>query len=391
MADVADGLATGTDLVAAAEAAVAQALAGLHGRRPDLMCVFVSGGDPRSIVDAGTAAVKAGGAGTTIGCSAGGVIGAGRGVEQAEAVSVWAAVLPGVEVRPVHLSAQRVGDSVMVTGLPTGDGQDEVGVLLADPYGFPVAPFVNHTNASRPGLPLVGGLADGPLGPGSVRLFLDGPGFDDTVLDGAVGVLLSGPVSAQIAVSQGCRPIGPPMTVTRSEANALVELAGTPAYRKLQEIVEELPPEDQTLAMRGLHLGIAMNEYAETHERGDFLIRGVLGADQRTGSIVVGDTVEVGTTVRFQVRDAASAEEDLSELLGKVAARGADGALLFSCNGRGRTMFPSADHDVLAVRRSLGVDAVAGFFANGEIGPVAGQNYVHGFTASILAVGSGTG
>jgi small ligand-binding sensory domain FIST len=382
MADVGDGLAAGSDLVAAAESAVAQALAKLDGRRPDLMCVFVSGGDPQSIIDAGAAAVRAGGAGTTIGCSAGGVIGAGRGVEQAEAVSVWAAVLPGVEVRPIHLSAQRVGDSVMVTGLPTRTGENEVGVLLADPYGFPVVPFVNHTNTTRPGFPLVGGLADGPLGPGSTRLFLDG-----AVLDGVVGVVLSGPISAHVAVSQGCRPIGPPMTVTRSEQNALLELAGTPAYRKLQEIVEELPTEDQTLAMRGLHLGIAMNEYAENHDRGDFLIRGVLGADQRTGSVVVGDVVEVGTTVRFQVRDADSAGEDLAELLGKLRDRGSQGALLFSCNGRGRTMFPSADHDVLAVRRSLGVDAVAGFFANGEIGPVAGRNHVHGFTASILAVG----
>jgi small ligand-binding sensory domain FIST len=374
---VADGLATGADLVVAAESAVAQALAGLDGRRPDLMCVFVSGDDPAAITDAGAAAVKAGGAGTTIGCSAGGVIGAGRAVEQAPAVSVWVAVLPGVEVRPVHLSAQRVGDSIMVTGLP--EGRADVGVVLADPYGFPVVPFVNRSQE----LPLVGGLADGPLGPGSVRLFLN-----DSVCDGAVGVLLGGPVSAHIAVSQGCRPIGPPMTVTRAEANALVELAGTPAYRKLQEIVEELPPEDQTLAMRGLHLGVAMNEYAETHERGDFLIRGVLGIDQGSGAVVVGDTVEVGTTVRFQVRDAASAGEDLAELLGPVADRGAAGALLFSCNGRGRTMFPDADHDVLAVRRSLGVDAVAGFFANGEIGPVAGKNHVHGFTASVLALGA---
>lgn len=378
--DVADGLATGADLVAAAESAVAQALSGLGGRRPDLMCVFVSGDDPSAIADAGAAAVKAGGAVTTIGCSAGGVIGAGRGVEQGPAVSVWAAVLPGVEVRPVHLSAQRVGDSVMVSGLPSAAESDsEVAVLLADPYGFPVAPFVNRTQ----NLPLVGGLADGPLGPGSVRLFLN-----DELLDGAVGVLLGGRVSAHVAVSQGCRPIGPPMTVTRSEANALVELAGTPAYRKLQEIVEGLPSAEQTLAMRGLHLGVAMNEYAETHERGDFLIRGVLGVDQGSGAVVVGDTVEVGTTVRFQVRDAASAGEDLAEMLGGLGAAGVRGALLFSCNGRGRTMFPDADHDVQAVRRSLGVDAVAGFFANGEIGPVAGKNHVHGFTASILAIGS---
>lgn len=381
-----DGLATGTDLVAAAESATAQALEPLGGHRPDLLCVFVCGDDPDAVAEAGLAASKLGGAGTTIGCSAGGVIGAGRGVEQIESVAVWAAVLPGVEIRPMHLKAQRVGDSMLVGGLPSAlaDGSPEVGVLLADPYSFPVVPFVEHTNKTRPGMPLVGGLAGGALGPGSTRLFLD-----DEVLDGAVGVLLSGPVSAHIAVSQGCRPIGPPMTVTRSEQNSLLELAGMPAYEKLKEIIEGLPSEEQTLAMRGLHLGIAMNEYADEHERGDFLIRGVLGADQRSGAVVVGDTVEVGTTVRFQVRDAESAGEDLHELLGTLGEPGANkGALLFSCNGRGLTMFPSADHDVTVVRSALGLDAVAGFFANGEIGPVAGRNHVHGFTASVLAFGA---
>jgi len=162
-----------------------------------------------------------------------------------------------------------------------------------------------------------------------------------------------------------------------------------PAYRKLREVVAELPPEERAFAVRGLHLGVAMNEYAETHERGDFLIRAMLGADEHTGALVVGDTVDVGTTVRFQVRDAATADEDLSELLRGLGDAGeSKGALLFSCNGRGKAMFPNADHDVVAVQRTLGLDAVAGFFAAGELGPIAGRNHVHGFTASILAVGS---
>jgi len=387
MADVADGLATGTDLVAAAGSAVGQALERLGGCRPDLLCVFVCGGNPETIVEAGATAMKIADAGTAIGCSAGGVIGAGRGVEQVDAVAVWAAVLPGVEVRPIHLSAHRVGDALLVSGLPPRSGENEVGVLLADPYGFPVVPFVAHCNDTRPGLPLVGGLASGPLGPGSTKLLLD-----DVVRDGAVGVLLSGPIAAHIAVSQGCRPIGPLMTVTKAERNMLVELAGMPAYRKLQQILAALPPGEQAMVLRGLHLGVAMNEYAETHERGDFLIRGILGADEQTGALVVGDAVDVGTTVRFQVLDGAAADEDLSEMLARLGESGdSKGALLFSCNGRGRAMFPSADHDVIAVRQTLGLDAVAGFFAAGEIGPVAGRNHVHGFTASILAVGSPPG
>jgi small ligand-binding sensory domain FIST len=304
------------DLVAAANSAVGQALnERLGGRPPDLLCVFVCGRNPETIADAGVTAVKIADAGTAIGCSAGGVIGAGRGVEQVGAVAVWAAVLPGVEVRPIHLGVHRVGDTLLVSGLPPSSPENEVGVLLADPYGFPVVPFVEHCNDILPGLPLVGGL--GPLGPGSTKLLLN-----DVVLDGAVGVLLSGPIAAHIAVSQGCRPIGPPMTVTKAEENMLVELAGMPAYRQLRQILAALPPHEQALALRGLHLGVAMNESAATHERGDFLIRGVLGADERTGAVVVGDTVDVGTTVRFQIRDATAADEDLSELLAKLGKSG---------------------------------------------------------------------
>ena len=184
-------------------------------------------------------------------------------------------------------------------------------------------------------------------------------------------------------VSQGCRPIGPPMAVTRAEGNLLLELAGIPAYRRLAEIVSALPPAEQEMATHGLHLGVAMDEYAEEHGRGDFLIRGVVGVDDSTGAVAVGDAVEVGQTVRFQVRDAAGAGEDLTELLG--GADPARGALLFSCNGRGTTMFPSADHDVRLVRDGLGATGVGGFFAAGEIGPVGGRNHLHGFTASVLA------
>jgi small ligand-binding sensory domain FIST len=231
-------------------------------------------------------------------------------------------------------------------------------------------------------LPLVGGLASGQRGPGSTRLFLDGRIVDQ----GAVGVVLGGPVAVRTLVSQGCRPIGPTMIVTKAEGNVLLELAGVPAYRKLEEIAAALPPDDKTLALRGLHIGIAMDEYAEEHERGDFLIRGVIGADPQRDAVAVGNLVEVGQTVRFQVRDSDAAHDELDELLARFRADGpVQGALLFSCNGRGAALFSNADHDVLALRRGLGITGVAGFFAAGEIGPVAGRNHVHGFTASVLA------
>jgi small ligand-binding sensory domain FIST len=378
-----DGLAAGPDLATAAESAVTQALAPLHGQRPDLLCVFVCGDDPAMVELAGGRAIEVAGARTTLGCSAGGVIGAGRGVEGVPAVSAFAACLPGVRCTPLELELVRTLDGAAVTGMPDRRGDDAVAVLLADPFTFPVADFVQRSHDDLTGLPLIGGVASGPRGGGeSARLFLDG----HSVPAGAVGVVLGGPLAARMVVSQGCRPFGPPMIVTKAERNVLLELAGMPALAKLEQIVGGLPAEDRSAAVHGLQIGVAMDEYAEEHERGDFLIRGVVGADQELGAIAIGDVVEVGRTVRFQVRDAAAADEDLKELFTRFRAEAGPvgGALLFSCNGRGRTMFPSADHDVLAVRAGLETTGVAGFFAAGEIGPVAGRNYLHGFTASIL-------
>jgi small ligand-binding sensory domain FIST len=376
------------DLVAAAVQAAQTALAALEDV-PDFACVFVSGPDASQIAAAGMAACRELGAETVIGCSAPGVVGTGAGVEMQPAVSVWAAVLPGVRVHTFVLDTLRTEDNLTVLGLPQPEEDAVVGIVLADPRTFPIDGFVGASEQFLPGLPLVGGLATGPSGPnarpGRTWLCRDGESFDS----GAVGAILCGDVPIWPVVSQGCRPIGPTMVVTKSEGNELLELAGQPAVEKLQQILVELDPDDRRLAMSGLAIGIAMDEYADEHERGDFLIRGVAGLRPDRGSVVVGDVVEVGRTVRFQVRDADGAHAELVEILGahRAQAGSPDGVLLFSCNGRGSAMFEGPHHDALTVTDLLGVTAVGGFFAGGEIGPVAGKNHLHGFTASILAFG----
>jgi small ligand-binding sensory domain FIST len=320
-----------------------------------------------------------------IGCSAAGVIGGSQGIEATSSVSVWAAVLPGVRIRAFHLEVIRTPQGMAILGLPEGEDADQVAVVLADPYSFPADGFVEQANDALQ-LPLVGGMATGTQGPGSTRLLLD-----NRVVDrGAVGVVLGGPVGAYAMVSQGCRPVGPAMTVTASKDNLLLELAGVPAISKLEQVISSLSPEDQALASGGLQVGIAMDEYAEEHERGDFLVRGILGLDRARGAIAIGDVVPIGRTVRFQVRDAASADDDLRAMLLRLRSEFAavEGALLISCNGRGTNLFTSADHDVLAMRQGLSTSGVAGFFAAGEIGPVAGRNHLHGFSAAVLVFGS---
>jgi small ligand-binding sensory domain FIST len=383
-----DGIASDADLVRAAEEATAAALAPLGGIAPDLVCAFACGPSPDDVEAAFVRISSLVGGATTLGCSAGGVIGGERAVEASSAVSVWEAVLPRTTVRTFHLEVMRTNDSLAVVGLPEHADDADICLLLADPYSFPADGFVSRFNDTAAGLPIAGGLASGMLGPGGTRLLVDGRVVDR----GAVGALLRGPVTARTIVSQGCRPIGPTMVVTKAEGNVVLELAGVAAVEKLEEIVAALPADEQALASRGLHLGIAMDEYAEVHERGDFLIRGVLGVDEERDGLVVGDLVEVGRTVRFQVRDAQAADEDLRALLTGNEVLGGpglvEGALLFSCNGRGANLFPSADHDAVMVGELFAHAPVAGFFAAGEIGPVGGRNYLHGFTASIVAFGS---
>lgn len=389
MARFSDGLAVGPDLTRAAQSAVEQALAALDRRQPDLLCVFASGADPEAVEAAGRRAMECSGARTTLGCSAEGVIGGGRGIELTSAVSVWAAQLPGVRLTPFRLESVRGSDRHVVSGMPDRRDDDAVALLLADPATFPATAFVERSNHVLSGLPLVGGLVSSELGAAGHRMFVQGR----TVRSGAVGAVLGGDVSVRTVVSQGCRPVGPPMAVTKAHGNVINELAGSPALSKLEEVVAALPPEDRRLIRPALLVGIAMDEYSDRHEYGDFLVRSVVGADGEEGSIAVAEPVEVGRTLRLHVRDSGTAASDMDRLLSRFRAEppfgAAEGALLFSCNGRGTVLFPDADHDVRAVRRGLGTAGVGGFFAAGEIGPVAGRNHVHGFTASILAFGSG--
>ncbi len=371
-----DGLGVSFDLMQAAETAAHVALSRLGGRTPDLALAFVSGPDAGP---AGERALALTGARATLGCSAEGVVGGGVGVHGVSAVSVWVGILPGASLRTFHLEVLPAEGAAAVMGLPEPQPGDEAMLLFADPYSFPTDGFVHQAAEALPGLPVLGGLAHGEAGPGSSRLWVDGR----TVGRGAVGVILSG-TGAQTALSQGCRSVGPTMTVTAATGNVLRGLAGISAEDKLREVLADLTPPDQALASMGLYLGIAAQE---AQEQPEYLARSVIGSDH-AGGLVLADPVTVGQTVRLQVRDADAADLDLKETLSRMPSAGGGGALLFSCRRRGSGLFgPSyggVSHDPVVVRESLAADAVGGFFASGEIGPVGNRSYLHGFTASVL-------
>jgi small ligand-binding sensory domain FIST len=235
-------------------------------------------------------------------------------------------------------------------------------------------------------MPVLGGLASAThagLGP----LFRDG----DVLSGGAVACSLAG-VEVLSCVSQGATPVGPEMTITAARGNVIEELASKPALERIGEVVAGLPTRERRLASAGLVLGIVIDENQPSYERGDFLVRPLIAADRDSGAVVLGERVRVGQSVRLHIRDAASADEDLREALrGRAAALGpggAAGALLFTCNGRGLRLFESPDHDAAALEAALGAPA-AGFFCAGEIGPVGGRNFIHGFTATMALFRAG--
>jgi small ligand-binding sensory domain FIST len=374
------GLSTDPDPRSGAIEAAQRARATLEGQRCDVVLVFASGhhlASPESTLEGVDEALAPP---LLVGCGAGGVLGAGREVEEGTAVAVWAAALGGGHAEVFHAEAVEGPDGPAVIGMPGGD--PGAVVLLPDPYSFPADAVV----AELAGIPVLGGVSSARTLDGGAALFCG----DEVKSEGAVGVAFEG-VDVHAAVSQGARPLGPEMTITAAESHMIHELAGRPALSALRDAVAGLPESERGLVAEGLLLGLVVDAGKPEFERGDFLVRALLGADPDTGAIAVGAHVEAGQVVRLHVRDAGTADSDLREVLTRerltMGGRAPAGALMFTCNGRGRAMFGEPDHDALAADAALAGAPVAGFFAAGEIGPVGGRAHLHGFTATLAVFG----
>jgi small ligand-binding sensory domain FIST len=386
----ASALSVDPDAGKAEEQTLARVREGLGRRSADLCAVFVSHHYGGAIEQLGQRLRHATGAQVVVGCTGESIIGGDREIEQEPALSVWCAALPGTALRPFAVSARLGADeSLVFSGLPDVREPGRASILmLGDPYSFPMDEYLKRINESFPRVPAVGGMASGGMGPGQNLLITD----SGIVPHGAIGVVLEGGIEVRSVVSQGCRPIGKPWVITQCEEHLIHRLGGRAALEVMMETLQALEPEDQRLFQRQPFVGLAIDAQKSRFERGDFLVRNVLGISKDEKAIAVSDTLRRGQTIQFLVRDAASATEDLKHLmtsqgggaLGSARETHSAGALLFSCNGRGSRMFATPDHDVSCVREGLaGEVPVAGFFAQGEIGPIGGRNFLHGYTASV--------
>ncbi len=346
---------------------------------PDLAVLFVTGPHVGVLEDIASAVSRLLRPGTLVGCTAVSVLAGSEEIEHTPGVALWAGTTGAVAAH--HVDVVEGADGAVLTGIDGADLEAAgTALLFADPASFPVGAVLDTLAASHPALTVAGGLASAGFGAGANRLVLD-----DRLHDrGAVVVLLGRDVPVDVVVSQGCGPVGQPFTVTRAERNMLIELAGRPALERVQETLAGLGDADRAAAAKGLHMGVVVDEHKVDFDRGDFLVRNVLGADRANGAVAVGDEVEVGATVQLHVRDADSADADLRLLLD-----GHDGeaALVFTCNGRGIQLFGEAHHDAAVVAETVGTTAVAGMFCAGEIGPVGGRSFLHGFTAVTVIFG----
>ena len=377
------GAGTGNDW----QLALAQALAGQRSGPADLVFLFASH-HYREHYPAMLANILSELApGQLIGCSGQGVISTGVELEQQPALSLMSLSLPGAKLDRFRLSqvdlatSSDAGSWLRRFGLAPGDVN--AWILLCDPFTFDTDALIAALTDAYPGVPIMGGMASGEMGIQATQLFAD----SQVLTSGALLIAVGGAYTVRSVVSQGAEPIGQTWTITAAQGNFVLSLGGRPALEVLIETMRALPEEMQQRASRNLLVGLAMDEYQDEFGRGDFLIRNLMGVNQEHGAVAIGAEPRVGQTLQFQVRDAAAADDELDAMLTSASldlfGRQPAGALLCSCNGRGEGLFGHPHHDATAVMKRFGTLPVAGFFCNGEIGPVGEKTFVHGFTASI--------
>jgi small ligand-binding sensory domain FIST len=374
------------DAVAAFSEAAAALEERLGGQPPDLLLAFASPHHAQDLERASERATARFPEALRVGCSGRGVIGDGREAEEGPALSLTGAVLPGVacsgrQLGSAELPGPAQGPEAWHRAMGVLPASRPKFLLLADPFSIEAHALLVGLDRAYPGAPKFGGLASGGEAPGEHWLLLG----KEVHREGAVVVSFSGDVEVETVIAQGCRPIGSPMLVTRCRGGLLQELDRGPPLRVLAEIHETLDARDRELMRHSLFLGIDMREERVEYDSGELLVRNILGADEGSGAIAVGEPLRPVQAVQFVLRDAHSAEQDLRRLLGArrgTAALPPAGALLFSCTGRGAGLFGHPDHDTGMFRERFGPTALGGFFCNGEIGPVGGTTYLHGYTSA---------
>lgn len=342
-----------------------------------------------------------------IGCGGGGIIGMASPEEVIEveddlALSLTVAQLPEVAIQPFSFFGEQLPDLdsspqrwTELMNVPVE--QNPQFILLCDPFTSGINDLLEGLDYAYPNSAKIGGLASGGPTERQAALFYydqNNPHYPTLQREGTIGVALSGNIIVETIVAQGCRPIGEPYQVTEVERNIIIALGdrnkdgvSRPPLDLLRELIETLGEEDRALVQTSLFIGIARDEFKQHLKPGDFLIRNLLGVDPRQGAIAVGDRLRPGQRIQFHLRDAATSALDLTLLLESYHQEQASGgnpmgALMFTCLGRGKALYGQNNFDSELFRQYIKDIPVSGFFCNGEIGPVGGRTFIHGYTSA---------
>lgn len=321
------------------------------------------------------------------GCSSAGLIVGAQEIEDDPGLVLGLYSLPGAKLQAFHFNQEDMDEANgsvswhSETGLTNKETNGWL--VFADPFRLDATRWLESWSRAYSPLPIVGGLASGNHAEQHTQVYLNGEVYDE----GGVAISIGGAIQLSSVISQGCTPIGETATITKAERNLIYQIGNRPAYQVLAETFNALSSDDQKRTRGNLFVGLVINEYLEEFHRGDFLIRNLIGGDPESGVLAIGELPRVGQTIQFQRRDAQAANEDMRVLLGQaqtqLTSRTIHGGCLCCCNGRGYRMFGSPNHDAKMIQEQFGPLGLTGFFCNGEIGPLGGRNFLHGYTASL--------
>jgi small ligand-binding sensory domain FIST len=329
---------------------------------------------------------------TVVGCSGVGLVGTAQEQEDGSGFSLLLLSLPGAKATAFAFDQDMVEASAgaQFWREKTGVARKDVKAWLTflNPFSLNVEQWLRQWNEAYPLVPIFGGLGSGAPGDPEAWIFCN-----DRAVNGGVALALEGDVSVHAVVSQGCKPIGEPLTVTSAERNVLLKLGSRPAYDVLSDVYKDLSDAEREQAKGHLFAGIAVSEYLEDYKRGDFLVRNIIGADPNSGAVAINAVPRVGQTLQYQLRDSRVANDELKRLLGAKAmfhTLEPYAGLLCTCHGRGRGLFGDPNHDAGLINEFFPDLPLSGLFANVQIGPVGDRSFAHGYTASLALIAPGS-
>ena len=324
---------------------------------------------------------------TIIGCSASGLIAGNQEIENEAGCCIALYHLPSTQARAIHLPLDvfEPADRAAKIRAAIGPHPEHVNAwtLFASSESIGNEAWLPDWDHATEHRTTIGGFACAASNAHESALYLNGA----VHTDGAVALGLEGAVTIEPLISQGCRPVGSPWTITQAEDNVIHQIGNRPILEVLRDTLEGMSQKEQQKARGNIFIGLVLDEYQASFSVGDFLVRNLAAIDPQTGAVAIATPLRVGQNLQFQIRDAHSASNDfemhLKEKAAELAGRSIYGSCLCDCIGRGTSLYGVPDHDVAIIHDIFPELPIVGLFCNGEFATSQNRTLLHGYAASL--------